>query len=106
MGTPSMPSHYEVVDGLRLPARLSGHPALDFCNTWAGWDGRDAGEYLAGYEHLVVWAGFVDILRPDQVPVLRRRARDSASAAASVLERARAFRANLYAVLRDPAAAA
>jgi len=99
-----MPSHYEVVDGLRLPARISGHPALDFCNTWAGWDGHHAGEYLTGYEHLVVWASFVGILRPDQVPVLRRLARDSA--ALSVLERARAFRANLYAVLRDPGGAA
>ncbi len=100
-----MPAHYEVVEGLRLPARISGHPALDFCNTRAGWDGQDAGDYLADYEHLVVWSGFVGILRPDQVPVLRQRARVSASAAASVLERAKAFRANLYAVLRDPACA-
>ena len=100
-----MPAHYEVVDGLRLPARISGHPALDFCNTWAGWDGHAAVEYLAGYKHLVVWAGFVGILRPDQVPLLCQRARDSASAAASMLERARAFRANLYALLRDPASA-
>ena len=96
-----MPAHYEVVEGLRLPARLSGHSALDFCNTRAGWDGHAAVEYLADYEHLVVWAGLVGILRPDQVSVLRQRARGSASAAASVLERARAFRANLYAVLRD-----
>ena len=101
-----MPAHYEVVEGLRLPARISGHPALDFCNTWAGWDGVAAGDYLTDYEHLVVWARFVGILRPDQVPVLRQRARDSATAAASVLERARAFRADLYAVLRDPAYAA
>ena len=100
-----MPAHFEVVDGLRLPARISGHPALDFCNTWAGWDGHAAGEYLADYEHLVVWGGFVGVLRPDQVPVLRQRARGNASAAASVLERAKAFRANLYAVLRDPAGA-
>jgi predicted RNA-binding Zn ribbon-like protein len=102
----NVPAHYEVVDGVRLPARISGHPALDFCNTWAGWDGHAAVEYLAEYEHLVVWAGFVGILRPDQVSVLRRRARDSAGAAASVLEHARACRANLYAVLRNPAAGA
>jgi predicted RNA-binding Zn ribbon-like protein len=101
-----LPAHYELVDGLRLPARISGHPALEFCNTWAGWDGRAAVEYLASYEHLVVWAGFAGILRPDQVRLLRQRARGSAAAAASVLERARAFRANLYAVLRDPARAA
>ncbi|MGN6870074.1 MAG: CGNR zinc finger domain-containing protein [Solirubrobacteraceae bacterium] len=100
-----MPAHYEVVEGLRVPARISGHPALDFCNTWAGWDGHAAVEYLADYEHLVVWAGFVGILSRDQVPVLRHHARGSAGAAASVLECARAFRANLYAVLRDPACA-
>ena len=94
-----MPAHYQVVEGLRLPARISGHPALDFCNTWAGWDGQGAVEYLADYEHLAVWAGFVGILRPDQVSVLRQRARGRAGAAASVLERARTFRANLYAVL-------
>jgi predicted RNA-binding Zn ribbon-like protein len=98
-----MPAHYEVVDGLRLPARVSGHPALDFCNTWAGWDGHAAVEYLADYEHLAVWAGFVGILRPDQVTVLRQRARRSARTAASVVERAKAFRAHLYAVLREPA---
>lgn len=100
-----MPAHYEVVEGLRLPARISGHPALDFCNTWAGWDGQDAGDYLADYEHLVVWAGFVGILDPDRVAAQRRLARGNASAAALVLERARAFRANLYSVLRDPAGA-
>jgi len=101
-----MPAHYEVVEGLRLPARVSGHPALDFCNTWAGWDGHAAAEYLAGYEHLVVWAGFVGILRPDQVTLLSQRAVEAAGVAASILERARAFRANLYAVLRDPPRAA
>jgi predicted RNA-binding Zn ribbon-like protein len=79
---------------------------LDFCNTWAGWDGQGAVEYLAEYDHLVVWAGLVGLLRPDQVSVLRRRARASASAASAVLERATAFRAHLYAVLRDPASAA
>jgi predicted RNA-binding Zn ribbon-like protein len=98
-----MPAHYEVVDGLRLPARVSGHPALDFCNTRAGWDGDAAAEYLADYEHLVVWAGFVGILRPDQVTVLRQRARLSARTAARVVERAKAFRGHLYAVLREPA---
>jgi predicted RNA-binding Zn ribbon-like protein len=104
-GRGNVPAHYEVVDGVRLPARISGHPALDFCNTRAGWDGQTAGEYLADYEHLVVWAGFVGLLRPDHVSVLRQRARESTSAAASVLEHARAFRANLYAVLRDPVGA-
>jgi predicted RNA-binding Zn ribbon-like protein len=101
-----MPAHYEVLDGLRLPARVSGHPALDFCNTRAGWDGHGAVEYLADYEHFAVWAGFVGVLRPDHVTVLRQRARRDPQTAASVLERAKAFRAHLYSVLRDPAGSA
>ena len=44
-----MAEHYVVIDDLALPARLSGHAALDFCNTWAGWDGRHTADYLESY---------------------------------------------------------
>jgi predicted RNA-binding Zn ribbon-like protein len=94
-----MPAHYEVVDGIRLPARLSGHPALDFCNTWAGWDGQATWDYLQGYDHLAVWAGFVDLLPPDRVAGLRREGDHKTRAAAAALARAREFRASLYDVL-------
>ncbi len=94
-----MQSHYEIVDGLRLPAKISGHPALDFCNTWVGWDGRDTSDYLVGYEHLALWAGFVGLLPAERIAALRDRAALEPSAAGLVLERARVLRTALYGVL-------
>ena len=95
-----MPEHYVVIDDLALPARLSGHAALDFCNTWAGWDGRHTADYLESYDHLAVFAGFVGVIPDERVTSLRRQARRSKSAASSALERARRFRTSLYDVLR------
>lgn len=94
-----MPEHYTIVDGCRLPARLSGDPALDFCNTCAGWNGPSATDYLCDYEHLAVWAGFVGLLPAERVAALRRRGSRRASAASETVERARRLRASLYRVL-------
>jgi predicted RNA-binding Zn ribbon-like protein len=91
--------HYELVDGIRLPARLGGHPAVEFCNTWAGWDGRNVGDFLTGYDHLAVWAGFQGLLPDEGVAILRRRANRRRREALALLDRARRFRANLYQVL-------
>lgn len=91
-----MPAHYEVVDSLALPARLSGHAALDFCNTLAGWDGRATKDYLTSYDHLAVWSGFVGLLSTARVASLRNQASRQAKAAAGVLEHAREVRASLY----------
>jgi predicted RNA-binding Zn ribbon-like protein len=100
-----MPSHYEVVDGVPLPTRLGGHPALDFCNTWAGWDGVSAEDFLRSYADLALWAGFVGLLGADRVSALRSSG--TGVAAARILDRARTFRAALYDVLREgPAAVA
>jgi predicted RNA-binding Zn ribbon-like protein len=99
--------HYEVVDGLRLPAKLSGHPALDFCNTLTGWDGHDQRDYLRSYEHLAVLAGFAELLPARRIAALRDRAGRQPKAADEVLEAARGFRARLYEVLsRGPSASA
>jgi predicted RNA-binding Zn ribbon-like protein len=100
-----MPTYYEVVEGIRLPARLGGHPALDFCNTWAGWDGQDAGDYLKDYHHLTLWAGSRGLLTPEHVASLGSLSARRVRAAAAVLDRARGFRADLYRVLRDGAVA-
>ena len=54
----------ERVEGLVLPAPLSGHPVLDFCNTFAGWDGQESGDYLRTYDHLAVWAAAAGLLDP------------------------------------------
>jgi predicted RNA-binding Zn ribbon-like protein len=82
---------YEV-DGLTLPVRLGGHPALDFCNTAAGWGEPEPKEYLASYRHLVVWAreaGLVDAAAAGRL---------AGGDGAEVIERALRLREALYAV--------
>jgi predicted RNA-binding Zn ribbon-like protein len=99
-----MPAHYEIVEGVPLPAKLGGHSALDFCNTWAGWDGHETFDYLQGYADLALWTGYVELLPPERVAALRQRSGRRADAA---LDRARLFRQNLYSVLaEDPATSA
>src|SRR3954451_2965759 len=96
-----MAPYYEIIEGVRLPARLGGHPALDFCNTWAGWNDGPGVEYLAEYEHLVLWAGFAGLLEPERVASLRVSARRRKKQAAAVLERALRLRSDLYRLLSD-----
>jgi predicted RNA-binding Zn ribbon-like protein len=98
-----MPTYLALIDGLALPARLSGHPALDFCNTGTGWNGGARADYLESYDHLAVWAGFVELLGRDRVASLRRLARRDPATAAAVLDQARAVRDRLYEVLLRPA---
>jgi predicted RNA-binding Zn ribbon-like protein len=97
-----VPAHYVVVQGLELPASLGGHPALDFCNTRAGWNGHPQKEYLGSYEHLAVWAGFAGMLDAPRVAALTREARRRPKAAAAALSQALEIRDTLYRVLRDP----
>ena len=94
-----MPAHYQIVEGVALPAPLGGHPALDFCNTWTGWDGHDPGDFLKSYDHLAIWAGFVGLLGPDRTASLRRLQARQMRSASAVLEAARSFRGDLYDVL-------
>jgi predicted RNA-binding Zn ribbon-like protein len=100
-----MPVHCKVVEGLTLPARLGGHPALDFCNTWSGWDGVDTWDYLESYEHLAVWAGFVELLDAEHVASLRREARRHPQTARDFVDEARLLRGRLYDALCNGGAA-
>lgn len=98
-----MPDHQVTIDGLTLPARLAGHPALEFCNTWAGWNGTPQRDYLESYDHLALWSELVGLLAPGRVASLRAAARDAPSAARAELERARRLRTHCYRIARDPA---
>jgi predicted RNA-binding Zn ribbon-like protein len=91
--------HYVIVEGLRLPAKLGGHPALDFCNTLAGWNGHERWDYLRSYQHLATWAGFVGLLASDRTVTLRRDAAERPGAADTTLEQARELRARIYDLL-------
>ncbi len=87
------------VQGFVLPARFAGHLALEFCNTWAGWNGGESGDYLKSFDHLATWSGYQGLLDNRSVSALRRAARADAAGATTELDRARAFRASLYRVL-------
>src|SRR5881397_310386 len=96
----------ESLDGLVLPVSLGGHPALDFCNTLAGWSDAKPGDYLRTYGHLSLWAEAQSLLEPGAGSKLRRLSARRPEEAAGALERARAFRRDLYAVLLAPRAGA
>ncbi|MYS91310.1 MULTISPECIES: BTAD domain-containing putative transcriptional regulator [Streptomyces] len=87
-----------------LPWSTSGHPALEFCNTYAGWGGEPlpGSEWLRGYATLAVWAGHLDLIEERQVTGLREQALRQPAEAAAVLDEARRLRTDLYACLTDP----
>jgi predicted RNA-binding Zn ribbon-like protein len=100
-------THYVIVDEIRLPAPLAGHPVLHFCNTRAGWNGGIEGDYLKDYDHLAAWSEFAGLLAPERVRQLREQARRHPAAGRAALRRARTVRARIYGVLlrpQDPAA--
>jgi SARP family transcriptional regulator, regulator of embCAB operon len=87
-----------------LPWTTSGHPALEFCNTYAGWRGPPSpgSEWLRSYSTLAIWAGHLDLAEDWLVSGLLKQARQQPSDAAAVLEEARELRTQLYAALTDP----
>jgi predicted RNA-binding Zn ribbon-like protein len=87
------------VSGLLLPVAVGGHPALDFCNTRAGWGAPEPKEYLASYDHLAVWTREAGLFRPRDVSSFRRAARADPAAARQVLASAIELREAAYAVL-------
>ncbi len=90
------------VDGLPLPAPIAGHPALDFCNTLAGWDDEVPGDYFRTYDHLAAFAAGWELVDDDVATALRERAAAQRGAANAALQAAREFRTSLYRVLTDP----
>ena len=86
---------------LRQP---SGHPVLEFCNTYAGWaaPGRRGADWLREYATLAVWAGHYDLADAATVDDLRHRAQQEPVTAAATLEQARDLRTVLYACLTHP----
>jgi DNA-binding SARP family transcriptional activator/predicted RNA-binding Zn ribbon-like protein len=87
-----------------LPWKSGGHPALEFCNTYAGWGGRltSGGDWLLSYRALAVWSGYVDLADEDTVTRLLNRGEREPAAAATVLEEARRLRVHLYTSLTEP----
>lgn len=100
---PPPPTYAVRVRGEWLPWNTSGDPALEFCNTYAGWGGErlPGSEWLRGYRTLAVWAGHLDLLDDRTVTRLLRRAEERPEEASAVLEGAREFRSALYGCLTE-----
>jgi len=90
------------VDGLVLPVPIATHPALDFCNTLAGWHEPGAFDYLATYAHLAVWARETGLGDERSTTEALERASVDPRGAARQLERARSLRGALYRACTDP----
>ncbi len=89
---------WRLVDGVPLPDPVGGHPALDFCNTRAGWGTPTPKEYLTSVGALALWAREAGLLTPGDVQVVTSGAvRATAAARAAALLRAGALREALYA---------
>jgi predicted RNA-binding Zn ribbon-like protein len=67
-----LPPYQRLVDGLLLPAAVANHPALDLCNTRAGWDEPEPREYLESYEHLVLLTREAGLISDGVAARLRR----------------------------------
>lgn len=93
---------HQVVQRLTIPRAVAGHPALELCNTFAGWDGLGQREYLETYDHLVVVAETQGLLEPASSKRLRRLGRVQPAGSARVLGAALRFRADLYRCLTGP----
>lgn len=93
MPTSISPPWRRVVDGLVLPSPWGGHPALDFCNTLAGWGGVVQHDYLHDYGHLLTFARDASLLDAETVSAV-----PSEGSSAELL-RARRLRAAAYSVL-------
>lgn len=102
---PPLPAYAVRVRGVRLPLHTSGHPALEFCNTWAGWDGarRTGAEWLTGYRALAVWSCHLGLVEDWLVTRLLKQAEQRPGAAGEALAEARELRTAVHDCLVAPA---
>jgi predicted RNA-binding Zn ribbon-like protein len=59
-----------LVDGISLPERVAGHPALELNNTVGGWRFPEPREYLVDYRAFVTLARDVEIVSADESDAL------------------------------------
>src|SRR5215213_9435075 len=84
--------------GVRLPDAVAGHPALEFCNTRAGWGERQPKEYLTSAGVLLLWCLEHQLLPPATVDEVRAVVGRDPAAGRAQLESALALREAVYAV--------
>ena len=90
-----------LVDGIRLPHAVAGHPALELCNTRAIWWTTTPVEYLHDYPSLVVLARELGLLTAEETAELRAVDRADPSGGVEVLQQVLRLRADVYASVAD-----
>ncbi|WP_323097342.1 CGNR zinc finger domain-containing protein [Intrasporangium sp. YIM S08009] len=87
-----------VVDDREMPTQVAGHPALELCNTSAGWDLPTArrGEYLTSYDDLAVWAREAGLVDEVATVRLRRAAAAHPSRARAILREVHRLRTDVH----------
>ena len=90
-----------VVEGVRLPHAVAGHPALELCNTRAIWWTAAPIEYLLDYATLVVLARELGVLTADEAVALRVADRADPGKGVDVLRRVLRLRADVYAAVAE-----
>lgn len=93
--------YWVTVEGRTLPKLVGGDPALDLCNTYAGWGGPPLprAEWLRDAEAVIVWCMHAGLLEHEAMVELRQEARARPAVARCRLERVRLLRADLYTTL-------
>jgi predicted RNA-binding Zn ribbon-like protein len=93
-----------LVDGRYLPAAVAGHPALELCNTRAGWGTASPKEYLVDFTALALWARETRLMSPTETRAVLRSAAAAPRRARASLSRAIELREALYAAVTAPRA--
>jgi DNA-binding SARP family transcriptional activator/predicted RNA-binding Zn ribbon-like protein len=101
---PPMPAWAVRVRDHWLPWKSAGHPALEFCNTYAAWNSPPTprAEWLRTYATLAVWTGYVDLADQRTVDRLIDEGAHDPGEAAAALAEAQSLRTHLYACLTRP----
>jgi predicted RNA-binding Zn ribbon-like protein len=86
------------VDGVWLPDRVSGHPALELNNTVGGWGFAQPREYLVDYGAFATLARDVDVVSATEARGLLASAQQLPAAARDVLREVKRLRRTLHAV--------
>jgi predicted RNA-binding Zn ribbon-like protein len=92
------------VDGVWLPERVSGHPALELNNTLGGWGMAAPREYLVDYGALIVLARDVELVTPADALALLTATQRSPAKARAALRDVKRLRSAMHTALVDSSA--
>jgi predicted RNA-binding Zn ribbon-like protein len=93
------PAAQRLVGAMLLPRPVAGHPALELCNTVAGWGDAEPHDYLESYAHLTALTRSLRLVTPAQARTLTTASDAEPTKAGRVLADVRRLRADLYATL-------